>query len=120
MKPPSETLPLRILPKRIEAACYNRVRLALLRLENPLRLSMTQHRGLEIILYDENWFCVDSCADDQLVLAWRDFQTHGRDNLYEPITCELALYHHCAGLIMGSVLDDLQQVIEKCLEQDGD
>ncbi len=120
MKPTLDTLPLRSVPKHIEAACYNRVRLALLRLENPLRLSMEQDRGLDIILYDEAWFCIDSCADDQLVLAWRDFQIHGRDNLYEPITCELSLYHHCAGLIMGSVLDDLQHVIEKCLHQTGD
>jgi hypothetical protein len=120
MKASYETPPLRILPKRIEAACYNRVRLALLRLENPLRLTLTQHRGLEVILYDESWFCVDSFADDQLVLAWRDFQIHGRDNLCEPVACELWLYHHCAGLIMGSALDDLQQVIEQRLEWGGE
>lgn len=117
MSPSLETLPLRTVPKTVEAACYNRVRLALLRLENPLRLSMAQHRGLDIILHDDHWICVDSCADDLLILAWREFQTHGRDDLCAPITCELSLYHHCAGLIMGSVLDDLQQVIEQCLHQ---
>ncbi len=117
MKASDEIPPLRIMPKRIEAACYNRVRLALLRLDNPLRLTLTQHRGLEVILYDDNWVCVDGFADDQLVLAWRAFQTHGRDNLFEPIACDLWLYHHCAGLIMGSALDDLQQAIERRLER---
>ena len=115
MDTPHETNSLRIMPKQIEAACYNRVRLALLRLGKPLRVTLTQHRGLEIILCDDSWLCVDSFAEDQHVLAWREFQIHARENLYEPIACKLHLYHHCAGLIMGSALDDLHQVVEQRL-----
>ena len=113
MDTPHEISPWRIFPKQIEAACYNRVRLALLRIENPLRLALVRHRGLEVILQDDCWRCVDSFAEDQLVMAWRDFQIHARDNLYEPIACNLWLYHHCAGLITGSALDELHQVIEQ-------
>ena len=113
MDTPHETAPWRIFPKQIEAACYNRVRLALLRLENPLRIALAQHRGLEVILYDDRWLCIDSFAEDQLVMTWCDFQIHARDNLYEPIACELWLYHHCAGMIMGSALNDLHQVISQ-------
>lgn len=115
MDTPNETAPWRIFPKQIEAAYYNRVRLALLRLTNPLRITLTQHRGLEVILHDDHWLCVDSFANDQPVLVWRDFQIHARENLYEPIACELHLYHHCAGLIMGSALDDLYQAVEQRL-----
>lgn len=112
MDMPHDTPPWRIFPKQIEATCFNRVRLALLRLENPLRVALAQHCGLEVILHDDNWLCVDSFADDQLILMWREFQIHPRDNLHHPIACELCLYHHCAGLIMGSALDDLQHVVE--------
>ena len=120
MDTPHEILPWRIFPKQIEAACYNRVRLALLRLENPLRIALARHRGLEVILHDDSWLCVDSFADDQRVLVWREFQTHPRDNLHQPIACELWLYHHCAGLIMGAALDDLQHVIEHHLGHTGE
>ena len=120
MDTPHETAPWRIFPKQIEAACYNQVRLALLRLENPLRIALVRHRGLEVILRDASWLCVDAFAEDQPILAWREFQTHPRDNLYQPIACELWLYHHCAGLIMGAALDDLQHAIEHRLGHTGE
>ncbi len=115
MDTPHDIPPWRIFPKQIEAACYNRVRLALLRIENPLRIALARHRGLEIILRDDSWLCVDSLAEDQPVMAWCEFQIHARDNLFEPIVCNLWLYHHCAGLITGSALDDLHQVVEQQL-----
>ena len=67
------TLPWRIFPKMIEAVCYNRGRLALLRLGYPLRITLHQHRGLEVILDKAMWLCVDSNKDDQPILAWREF-----------------------------------------------
>ncbi|MBT9611832.1 MAG: hypothetical protein IV108_01030 [Burkholderiales bacterium] len=115
MDTPNDIPPWRIFPKQIEAACYNRVRLALLRIENPLRIALARHRGLEVILHDDHWLCVDSFAEDQWVMAWREFQIHARDNLVEPIACNLWLYHHCASLITGSALDDLHQVVAQQL-----
>lgn len=109
------TLPLRIFPKKIEAACYNRGRLALLRLGSPLRVPLPLHCGLVVILNSDIWLCVDSFADDQPVMAWREFQIHARDNLYQPVACELWLYHNCAGLIMGSAVDDLHQALNQLL-----
>jgi len=110
-----EPSPLRVLPKRIPAACYNRVRLALIRLGKPLRIGLTHHRGLEMVLDDTAWWCVDSLAEDQLIMVWRGFASAGRDDLTEPVACEQLLYHHCAGLVMGSALDDLEQAIEALL-----
>jgi hypothetical protein len=99
------------MPKTIPATCYNRVRLALIRLGKPLRLGLPRHRGLEMVLTDEVWYCVDSLAEDQLILAWRAFATGGRDNLAEPVACELFLYHHCAGLVMGSALSAMEEAL---------
>jgi hypothetical protein len=115
---PDDPQPLRIMPKTIPATCYNRVRLALIRLGKPLRLGLPRHRGLEMVLTDDAWCCVDSLSDDQLILAWRGFASGGRDNLIEPVACELFLYHHCAGLVMGSTLDDMEHVIGARLARD--
>lgn len=114
-EPPGELPPLRVLPKEIPAACYNRARLALIRLGKPLRIDLVRHRGLEIVLHDEAWICVDSFAEDQLIMVWREFKSAGRDDLTGPVACELSLYHHCAGLVMGSALGDLEQALEALL-----
>lgn len=111
-EPPGDIPPLRTMPKEIPAGCYNRVRLALIRLGKPLRINLTRHRGLVIVLSDAAWYCVDSLAEDQLIMVWREFASAGRDDLTEPVACELLLYHHCAGLVMGSALGDLEQAIE--------
>lgn len=102
---------LHTLPKTVEAACYNRARLALLRRGRPLRVAVPDHRGLEMILDDRHWLCVDSLHNDQPVLGWDEFETAGRDALHAPVRCRLCFYHVHAGLVMGSVLDALQQAL---------
>ena len=113
--------PLRIMPKTIEATCYNHVRLALRRLGNPLRVELPDHRGLEIILNSHHWLCVDSIKDDQPIMAWLDFDTRNLNRaLHEPVSCKLRLYHMHAGLVMGSALDALDQSLaEKLAENPG-
>jgi hypothetical protein len=106
---------LRSLPKTIEAAVYNHVRLALRRLGSPLRVAVPGHRGLEIILDNHRWLCVDANAEDQPVMAWVDFASHGRDDLQAPVACTLELYHRFAGLVMGSALDSLDAALNERL-----
>lgn len=108
---------LRTMPKSIEATVYNHVRLALRRLGYPLRVAVPGHRGLEIILDDHVWLCVDANAEDQPVMAWLDFAVQHRDNLHEPVACSLELYHRCAGLVMGSALDSLDEALNKLLKE---
>ena len=111
---------LRTMPKTIEAPVYNHVRLALRRLGSPLRVAVPGHRGLEIILESRVWMCVDANAQDQPVMAWLDFSNRGRDNLQAPVSCTLELYHRCAGLVMGSALDALDDALSELLkERDG-
>ena len=106
--------PMRIMPKVIEATTFNQARLALLRVANPLRVSLKDHRCLDVILSQEQWLCVDSCNDDQPIMAWREFDTQHRDALHKPIDCKLYLYHTQASLITGSAVDALyQSLLEK-------
>ncbi len=105
MASPVELSPLRTWPKVVDATCYNRVRLALRRIANPLRVTLPAHRGLEMILDDRVWLCVDALRDDQPILAWHQFA--GRDGLHEPVACRLHVYHIHGGLVMGTALEAL-------------
>ena len=112
-----ELLSLRVLPKVIEAATFNQARLALLRVGNPLRVSLKDHRCLDVILSQEQWLCVDTCNDDQPIMAWREFDMQHRNELHKPIDCNLYMYHTHAGLIMGTARDSLTQVLTVILHE---
>ena len=103
---------IRIMPKTIEASCYNHVRLALRRIENPYRVCLPDHRSLEMILNDASWMCVDGAVGNMPIMAWMDFDTREHnDALHAPVPCKLHLYHSLAGLVMGSVLESLEEVL---------
>lgn len=99
------------LAKSVEAACYNRVRLALMHAGKSVRVALPNHRGLEMILENRHWLCVNGILDDLPVLAFHDFEIAGRTELHAPVRCRLSFYHSHAGLVMGSVLDDLMQAL---------
>jgi hypothetical protein len=109
---PLPSVSLHSLSKTIEAACYNRVRLSLARSKRPLRVALPGHRGLEMILENRYWLCVDSLLDDLPVLALHEFETANRSELHAPVRCQLSFYQPHAGLVMGSVLDALQEALE--------
>ncbi len=109
--------PMRSFPKTIAARYYNRVRLALLRLGNPLRVPMNALGQADIILSDEEWRCVDRSRDDLPLLAWTDFQVQGRDALHEPVSCTLRLYHSHAGILMGRALPALDETLSTLLQR---
>jgi len=96
---------LKTTPTCIEAMYYNRVRIALSRIDNPLRIELINLRGLDIIIDDEVWVCVDRTLNDLPIFAWTDFENNVRKNLFEPIACRLRFYHNHADLICGTVLD---------------
>ena len=111
-----ELQPLHTLNKVIPADDYNRVRLALRRICNPLRLELQGLRCLDIILDDRHWLCVDPCAQDRPVMAWTDFQSARRSAIHTPVQCRLRLYHVHAGLVMGEVLEALGRTLHRELE----
>ena len=116
-RPIDDITPLHLMEKTIDADYYNHVRLALMRIANPLRVELPGHRGLEIILHDSYWFCIDSLRDDQPVMAWCDFDTRVHNQaLHQPVTCRLCIYHLHAGLVMGSALEALDQTLVEKLD----
>ncbi len=100
----------------IDGSRYNQVRLGLLRLENPLRLKLTGLRGMDIILDNTAWVCVDRTMYDLPVLAWTDFEKTVRNGLHEPVYCQLHFYHIHADLIIETVLATMTSVLTQLLK----
>lgn len=106
---------MRSMPKQIAAADYNRIRLGLLRERLPWHLPLKPLRCLVSILDESAWLCVDECQNNLPILAWTNFKTKHRVALDTPVECELRLYHMHAGLVMGTALDALVEVVtEHC------
>ncbi len=93
------------------AATYNRVRLGLVRLGNPLRFALPGLRTLEIILDKESWICVDSGLNDYPILAWVEFRHAERNALHTPVPCRLYTYHAHAELIEPQVIEKMESVL---------
>lgn len=114
MKSRIEDVPkLKTDPSSIEGAYFNQARLALLRLENPLRLKLPGLRGMDIIIDDQAWVCVDRTLYDLPVLAWTDFDYSERSGLYDAVSCMLHYYHIHADLITDTVLSTVSKELAK-------
>lgn len=111
-----EFTPLRILQRTLPASCFNTVRLAQLRMGEPLRLPVPGLRLLECILEREAWICVDSRLDHLPLIAWTGFRVTGR-GLHEDVHCEQRLYHVHAGLLMGPALDAIEHAVVAALDR---
>lgn len=100
------------LPDSIEALRFNRVRLALRRLANPLRFELDGLHGLDLSLEDEAWVCADRTLNDMPVLAWVKFATAARGGLHLPVACELRYYHAHAHVIRAKVLALMDETLD--------
>lgn len=106
---------IKIKPAIIEADKFNRVRLGLLRLENPLRFALPGLRGMDVIINDKAWICVDRTLYDLPVLAWTEFETLDRMGLHDPVRCKLYHYHVHANVIAGTVLNTVDRLLQERL-----
>ena len=113
----SDVPTLKATPTYIESMYYNRVRIALARIGNPLRIELINLRGLDIVIDDEVWVCVDRTLNDLPIFAWTDFEHGARKNLFEPIACRLRFYHNHADLICGTVLDLINRNLDSRLSR---
>lgn len=113
MTPSDLQLRLRDLPiyerstGTVTAANFNRVRLALLRVDSVLRCPLARLRGLDMVLTTDFWVCVDRTLNDVPVIAWLDFQVHGRDSLVSAVPCEVRCYHAHANRLLPTLWEDL-------------
>ena len=101
----------------IDGTIYNQARLALLRLEDPLRIKLPGLRGMDVLMDAQAWVCVDRSLYDLPVLAWTDFVPVDRNKLQTPVECLLHFYHIHADLIGDTILEAVHRELSKRLRQ---
>lgn len=110
---------LHVADSSVAARYFNRVRLALRRLENPIRLAIPGLRSLDMILGDDYWLCVDRSMNDLPVVAWTDFRS-GRDHLQAPVTCKVRYFHAYAAAVMKRCLAETERLLDERLGPEPD
>lgn len=101
----------------VSARVYNQVRLALTRLQSPLRLALPDLRDLDVILQDDAWIIVDRSLHDVPVVAWTGFDNRHRNNLHRPVLCQIRLFHVSAGLILSPSLKAIETLLRVAMSQ---
>ncbi len=97
-------------PTRVEAAVYNRVRLALHRAGGQsLRAPVPGLKHLDVIVQPEAWIVVDRAFGDVPVAAWTAFEDTGRDALHTDVSCRLQTHNQYAGMVLKAVKVFLQE-----------
>jgi hypothetical protein len=99
----------------VAARHYNLWRLASRRVGLPLRLALPGLKGLELVLTEGAWICVDPQLNDMPIIAWTGFQAAGRDTLHGPVACELKYFHFGASMVRAKVLDLMQTLLDERL-----
>lgn len=102
-------------PDTIEARIYNLWRRARHRFSGPLRLDLPGLTGMQLILEEHAWICVDARQFDIPVIAWVEFEDVGRDTIHTPVPCKLNYYHFAASKVRAKVLELMVQELESIL-----
>ena len=101
----NEVLMLNRRSGSVDANHFNQAQTALKRIGQQIRFKIPKLNHLDLILQEDAWIVVDRVLNDVPIVAWTDFQTEGRDNLHEPVPCEVRLYHFAALVILKTTLD---------------
>jgi hypothetical protein len=102
-------------PDTVAARPYILWRLAARRVGLPLRLPLPGLKGLELVLTDGAWVCVDPQLNGMPIIAWTGFQAAGRVSLHGPVACELKYYHFGASMVRAKVLHLMEALLDERL-----
>lgn len=101
----------------VEAQYFNVAQTALKRSKQPIRFKIPSLNHLDLLVQDDAWIIVDRVLHDMPVVAWTDFDTDTRDNLHEPVACEIRLYHFGARMVLKTTLDAMQDILGQTLDR---
>lgn len=104
---------IRSMPYTLDAVLYNHVRLALLRISNPLELELGK-LGIDLVLENTNWVGYHCLQLSLPLIAWDGFETN-RSALDTPVGCTMHLYHQHSWLQMPKILLALDEELQLLL-----
>ncbi|HFD31611.1 MAG TPA: hypothetical protein ENJ28_02695 [Gammaproteobacteria bacterium] len=112
----NEIQPLQTTVGKVSAVYYNHVQTGLKRINKSLRYSIPTLKHLDLILHDDAWIVVDTVLNDMPILAWTDFNVDHRENLHEPIKCNIKFFHYAADMIMNKTLEAMELLLGEELD----
>ena len=98
-------------PGQVEANHYNHVQTAIKRLGPELRFRIPKLKHLDLILQKNAWIVVDRALSDYPILCWTDFKTEHRENLHEPLVCEVRIFHFAATMILKKTMNAMEMLL---------
>jgi hypothetical protein len=101
---------IRSMPYALDASLYNQVRLAQLRIANPLELEL-EKLGIDMVLEKTCWVGYHCQQISLPLIAWDGFD-HNRDSLDAPVGCTMHLYHQHSWLRMPQILLALDKELQ--------
>jgi hypothetical protein len=101
--------PIRSIPFFIDAALYNRARLALLRHGEPVEVEL-DGLAVDMVLEKKCWMVYFAYQTSLPLIAWNDFESK-RSSLNAPVACTMHLYHQHAWLQSQRCLQALDKVL---------
>jgi hypothetical protein len=113
----NEILILDSVPGHVEAQYFNVAQTALKRVGEQWRFKIPGLNHLDVILQEDAWIVVDRVLNDMPVAAWTNFQTEGRDNLHEPVACDIRIYHFAARMVLQTTLNAMENHLRQSLAE---
>ena len=101
----------------IEAKYFNIAQTALKRSKDPIRFKIPGLKHLDLLIQPDAWIIVDRVLYDMPIVAWSGFKTEGRNNLHEPVACEVRLYHFAARMVLNKTLNAMQEMLGQTLKE---
>ena len=101
----------------IEAKYFNVALTALKRSKDPIRFKIPGLNHLDLLIQPDAWIIVDRVLNDMPIVAWSGFNTEGRDNLHNPVSCEVRLYHFGARVVLNRTLIAMQEILGRTLKE---
>jgi hypothetical protein len=101
----------------IDAKYFNIAQTALKRSRDPIRFKIPSLNHLDLLIQADAWIIVDRVLNDMPIVAWTGFNTQGRDNLHEPLACEVRLYHFAARMVMNTTFKAMQEILGQTLKE---
>jgi len=108
--------PLRIFPYKMPASMYNTIRLGILRIRDPLVLTLKRQPNIKFFLNNRRWIVMDTILFDFPLVVWRDFETKNRA-IHESVNCKVYVYHMMAGRLMGTALYEVEEYLNDLLHR---
>lgn len=108
---------IRSIPYTLDAALYNRARLALLRIGDPLELEL-EKLGIDLVLEKSRWSGYHCQQISLPLIAWNGFDLV-RSALDAPVGCTVHLYHHHSWLQLPRILLALDRELQRKLSAIG-